>query len=226
MEKDLLFEGDYNGSKSELIDQSYILTEDLVAFLYSRESDWSKKQILLTYSVDQGETWRDTVVSEQFPSLRFRKVDFINELFGYVIISGDRTMSQEYSTVFLTHDGGETWRETDHSGVTRLISDGGFVDENTGFLSYGTLNPTEPDLWVTQDGGVSWSKSDVQIPEEYIPIFVSAEVPVMEGEELVMLVNQGPNGDYEGGRVKGQFVSNDNGLTWEFLREVMPDENK
>ena len=38
-------------------------------------------------------------------------------------------------------------------------------------------------------------------------------------EELTVLLNQGPNGDYEGGRVKGKFVSNDNGKTWIFQKE-------
>ncbi|RKQ33984.1 WD40/YVTN/BNR-like repeat-containing protein [Oceanobacillus halophilus] len=126
--------------------------------------------------------------------------------------------------IFLTHDGGENWEETNNPGITRLIYDGGFVDETTGFLSYGTINPEEPNLYVTQNSGKTWSKANFQIPEKYQPIFVSAEVPVKEGEHLAVLVNQGPNGDYQGGQVKGKFISEDNGKTWEFLMEVEPGE--
>ncbi|MFS0865504.1 WD40/YVTN/BNR-like repeat-containing protein [Fredinandcohnia sp. 179-A 10B2 NHS] len=219
--KDLLFSGEYNGNKSELIEGSYILSENRVAFLYTDEPGMS---INLMHSQDEGQTWQNSVVAEQFPPIRFRKVNFLNEKFGYVILSGDRTMSQEWSTVFLTNDGGVTWKETNHSDVTRLLAGGGFTDENTGFLSYGILNPQEPDFYVTQDAGQSWTKANIVIPEEYHEIFVIAEVPYKEGEQLALLINQGPNGDYQGGKVKGKFISQDNGLTWEFSEEVDPDE--
>jgi len=218
VEKDALFAGEYSGNKQELIENSFILTNDRALFL-SYEGG-----IHVTYSLDQGETWKKATITEEFPPIRFRKVKFLNESFGYVIISGDRTMSQEWTTVFLTNDGGETWRETNHSNVTRLIGDGGFVDENTGFLSFGTINPTEPDFYVTQDAGDTWNKATILIPEEYQRIFVMAETPFKEGDHLAMFINQGPNGDYEGGRVKGKFLSTDNGVTWEFSMEVSPDE--
>jgi photosystem II stability/assembly factor-like uncharacterized protein len=102
--------------------------QNRAAFLYSEGSS-----IKLKYSLNQGITWEETVVTEQYPPIRFRKVEFLNESFGYVIISGDRTMSQEWTTVYVTNDGGKQWKETTHTGVTRLIYDGGFVDENTGF---------------------------------------------------------------------------------------------
>lgn len=219
IEKEALFSGEYNGNRQELIDGSYVLSEKLAAFLYSEED-----RIILKYSTDQGETWQESVITEPFPPIRFRKVDFINEQFGYVIISGDRTMSQEYSAVFLTYDGGKSWGQTSDSGNTRLISDGGFINETTGFLSYGTINPEEPDYYVTEDGGNTWSQAVFHIPDKYDKIFVTAEIPTMEEEQLVVLVNQGPNGDYKGGKVKGKFASEDNGKTWEFLMEVQPNE--
>lgn len=221
-----LFEGEYNGSKQELIEGSYVLNEDWAAFLYSAGPNWDEKRILLTYSTDQGETWHDATVAERFTVMRFRKVDFLNETFGYVIISGGRTMSQESSHVFLTHDGGDSFEETTNSERTTLISDGGFVDERTGFLSFGVINPEKPDLYVTQDGGNCWNQATFHIPETYAEIFVSAEVPVKEEDHLSILVNQGPNGDYKGGNVKGKFISEDNGSTWQFQEEVIPDETE
>lgn len=226
VEQDQLFAGEYNGNKQELIENSYILTEDRVAFLYLDGFNSDEKRILLTYSLDQGKTWEESVVTEPFPSMRFRKVDFLNDHFGYAIISGDRTMSQESSHVFLTLDGGESWNETNNSGVTRLLSNGGFLDESTGFLSFGTINPEEPDLYVTQDAGSTWSEATINIPEKYDKIFVSAETPEKEEDHLAVLVNQGPNGDYEGGKVKGKFISKDSGKTWGFLKEVQPNETE
>ncbi|HLS59567.1 MAG TPA: sialidase family protein [Virgibacillus sp.] len=226
IEKSDLFNGEYQGSEQELIDDSFILTEDKLGFLYLDGEDTDMKQIIFMYSLDQGETWEKTIVMDQIPSLRYRKVAFLDEDFGYIIISADRTMSQEYSTVFLTHDGGESWEEANHSEVMTLIAGGGFIDEDTGFLSYGTINPEEPTLYVTQDGGKSWDESQVSMPAKYDHVFVIAETPVKEGDHLAVLINQGPNGDYEGGQVKGKFISKDNGLTWQFLEESNPNEEE
>jgi photosystem II stability/assembly factor-like uncharacterized protein len=226
VEKDQLFSGEYNGNKQELIENSYILTENRAAFLYSEGGSWDNQRILLLYTTDQGKTWEESLVTNPFSVMRFRKVEFLNEKFGYIIISGGRTMSQESSHVFLTHNGGMNWEETTNSGVTRLISDGGFVDESTGFLSFGTINPEKPDLYVTQDSGNTWTKSTMHIPDKYHLIFVQAETPIKEQDHLTVFVNQGPNGDYKGGKVKGKFISTDNGKTWEFEMEVMPNDKE
>ncbi|PFA62829.1 oxidoreductase [Bacillus sp. AFS015802] len=224
VEKENLFEGEYSGMEDELIEGSYILTEDLVAFLYAHDYDAVDKSVRLLYSKNKGETWEDAKVTASSPPIRFRKIDFINESFGYVILSADRTMSQELITVYLTKDGGKSWKEMPRPDITRLIYDGGFVDENTGFLSFGILTPEEPDLHVTNDGGNSWSKATMDIPDEYKRIFVIAEVPFKEDDHLAVYVNQGPNGDYEGGNVKGKFISEDEGRTWSFQEEVQPDD--
>lgn len=226
VEKDKLFNGEYRGNKQTLIDNSFVLTKDRVAFLYQDIEKLDEKKVSLIYSLNKGKTWEEAVIVEPFPSIRFRKVDFLNDDFGYVIISGDRTMSQEFSTVFLTHDGGETWEETGNSEETRLISDGGFIDENTGFLSFGTINPEEPEVYVTHDAGETWDQAVFHIPTKYDKIFVSAEIPVKEDDHLTVFVNQGPNGDYKGGKVKGKFVSKDNGETWDFAMEVEPNETE
>ncbi|MEN1969442.1 oxidoreductase [Lentibacillus sp. N15] len=224
IDKDKLFAGDYNGSEQELIEDSYVLTKNRVAFLYSEGENWEHQKIIITYSLDQGKTWQDSVVTDPYPSIRFRKVDFLDDDFGYAIISGDRTMSQEGSSVFLTHDGGKDWEKANGPDTTRLLADGGFIDQKTGFLSYGTINPEAPDLYVTQNAGDSWEKATFHMPKKYDVVFVSAEVPVKEGNHLVVLVNQGPNGDYLGGEVKGKFISDDHGRTWDFEKEVEPNE--
>ncbi|MFS0647554.1 WD40/YVTN/BNR-like repeat-containing protein [Siminovitchia sp. 179-K 8D1 HS] len=224
VEKESLFGGEYNGNQQELIDNSYVLTEKRAAFLYPVGESPEGQKIKVTYSLDQGRSWETAIVAEQYPPIRFRKVAFLNDQFGYVIISGDRTMSQETSSVFLTNDGGKSWREVNSSNVTRLIADGGFIDEQTGFLSFGILNPEHPELHVTQDGGETWTKAEIHIPEQFEKIFVIAETPFKEGSTLAMLVNQGPSGDYKGGKVKGKFLSDDNGKTWEFSTEVQAIE--
>ncbi|WP_218970275.1 hypothetical protein [Neobacillus novalis] len=79
---------------------------------------------------------------------------------------------------------------------------------------------------MTQDGGDSWVSASIPIPDQYNKIFVTAELPFKEEDHLAVLINQGPTGDYRGGKVKGKFLSKDNGLTWEFFEEVQANETE
>ncbi len=226
IEKNQLFNGNYNGNKQNLIEHSYVISKERIAFLYLDVIIGSEamNKLIVTYSFDQGNTWADSVVAESHPSIGFRKVDFLSDQFGYVIISGERVVSQEASYIYTTNDGGENWELTNQPDMMSLIYDGGFIDELTGFLSVGYINPNKPELHVTQDGGNTWSEALINVPTEYSEVFLSAEMPVKEADHLMVLVNQGPNGDYQGGRMKGKFISEDQGMTWEFSEEVEPDE--
>ena len=225
IEPQTLFTGEYTGSKQELINDSYVLTNDRAIFLYA-VNQGNGITVHTISTTDQGQSWQETPISniESRPTLRFRKMDLLNEQFGYLIFSGERTMSSESGYVYLTNDGGESWTLVGIPDTLRLIADGGFINESTGFLSYGTINPDAPDLYVTNDAGTSWTWSEVHVPDEYGEIFVQAEAPFMRDDQYILHVNQGPNGDYLGGRVKGEFHSEDEGLTWEFVEEVEPDE--
>ncbi|WP_416150181.1 WD40/YVTN/BNR-like repeat-containing protein [Salipaludibacillus sp. HK11] len=135
-------------------------------------------------------------------------------------------MSFEASYVFVTKDGGQHWEVTNHPDTMSLMEDGAFVHESQGFLSFGGFNPQAPELYVTQDGGESWTEAIIDVPEEFIEIFIVAEIPEKEEELLTVLLNQGPNGDYKGGDLKGKFISEDEGQTWEFVMEVEPNETE
>lgn len=221
IEKDKLFNERYTGDKQELIEQSYILTKNRMAFIY-----WEESRISLIYSLDQGETWLHTFITGIYAPLGFHKAAFIDDQFGYALITGERVASQEVSVFFVTHDGGENWEGIFHPDTMSLVLEGGFVDEKTGFLSVGPINPDKPVLHVTQDGGNTWNEAKVNVPTEYEEIFIIAEMPSKEGEDLAVFVNQGPQGDYRGGKVKGKFISKDNGATWEFSMEVKQEEEE
>lgn len=215
IEKHQLFNERHRGSKEELLDHSYVLTKERAAFIY-----WENGKVFVVYSLDQGETWEEAVVVDAYPLFGFGKVDFITDEFGYVLLTGERVVAQEQSNFYVTSDGGRTWGEINHPEIMSLVQDGGFVDEDTVFLSVGSFNPDKPNLHVSQDGGTTWSEAEVNVPKEYEEIFLIAEMPTKEEEHLEMLVNQGPNGDYKGGIIKGKFISTDHGGTWEFVEEI------
>ena len=54
VEKGKLFAGEYNGNEQELIEKSYILTQNRAAFLHSDGGSMK-----LIYTLDQGESWEN-----------------------------------------------------------------------------------------------------------------------------------------------------------------------
>lgn len=79
-----------------------------------------------------------------------------------------------------------------------------------------------PALYRKNDGGQSWEEVNIPIPVEYTGIFTIAEIPVNDGTQGALLVNQEPNGDYEGGKVLARFTTVDEGATWFFSNLVDP----
>ena len=221
---DDLFEGEYNGRGDQLIEGSYVMTLEKTAFVLGGNGE-----LRLLLSTNQGESWNEVVVSNQLPVVRMRLVGFTSEQDGYLIVTGDRTMRSEGNIVFKTNDGGQTWENVGSVEDTySLVTDGGFVTDQLGFISFGEYRfedqPPVPHLFRTIDGGVSWERIDIPIPEEYRGYFTIAEVPTFKEKEGTLLVNQGPEGDYLGGKVLAKYTSLSQGETWSFEGLVDPDE--
>ena len=218
-----LFAGDYGGSEKDLIDGSYVITPDRTAFVIGEANNLKFLQ-----STDMGETWDEVDVPTSLPNIRLRFLGFTSEQDGYLILTGERTMGFEAHTVFKTSDGGKNWVESGFvQDTNRLVTSGGFINDSLGFISFGSVSvneePERPSLYRTIDGGKDWDEVDIPIPTEYKGIFTVAEVPTFDGTQGTLLVNQGPNGDYQGGKVLARFISVDRGTTWYFANLVDPD---
>ncbi|MFC4799625.1 WD40/YVTN/BNR-like repeat-containing protein [Neobacillus sp. GCM10023253] len=205
----------------KLLDGSYLITSEITAFVLN-------KGLTVLISRDKGKSWNEVLVSDQLPSLRMRKLGFTSDKDGYLIVTGEKTMSWEAHFVFKTNDGGVSWYNAGSvKDVYSLVTDGGFIDDQLGFISFGELRyeaqPPIPNLYRTIDGGANWERVEVPIPEEYQGYFTIAEIPAFNGNEGILLVNQGPQGDYLGGKVLAKFTSQDTGKTWSFAGLVDPD---
>ncbi|WP_318503136.1 hypothetical protein [Bacillus sp. T3] len=214
----LLFDG-YN--TSELVDDSYVITPDITAFVLN-------KGLSVLISKDKGESWNEVLVSDQLPALRLQILGFTSAQDGYLIVTGDKTMSWEANFIFKTNDGGQSWNNVGSvDGTSNLVTDGGFINNQLGFVSFGVYNyegqPPSPNLYRTPDGGVNWERVEVPIPAEYQGFFKVAEIPTFNGSEGTLLVNQGQDGDYLGGKVLAKFTSQDQGKTWSFSGLVDPE---
>ncbi|WP_099159647.1 WD40/YVTN/BNR-like repeat-containing protein [Virgibacillus ndiopensis] len=220
---DELFGGEYNGSERQLIEGSYVISPERTAFVIGGD-----QELRLLLSTDQGETWDEVTVTNQIIGVRMRQLGFTSAKDGYLIISSGRTMSSEGNSVYKTNDGGKSWNLAGSvKDEYSLVTGGGFVNDQLGFISFGAINvedqQSRPQIYRTDDGGDSWEEIKIPIPEEYKGIFTVAEIPVFNGTHGTLLVNQGPNGDYLGGKVLAKFTSEDEGKTWSFASLVDPD---
>jgi hypothetical protein len=216
-----LFGSGSNGSEQQLMDDSFVITPEITAFVLNQGA-----RVLV--SSDKGESWDEGLVSDQLPFLRMLILGFTSDKDGYLIVTGDKTMSWEAHFVFKTNDGGKSWYNAGSVDDTqRLVTDGGFINNQLGFISFGEYRleeqPPMPDLHRTTDGGATWERVEVPIPEEYRGYFTIAEIPTFHGTKGTLLVNQGPVGDYMGGKVLAKFTSKDQGKTWSFAGLVDPD---
>lgn len=82
---------------------------------------------------------------------------------GFLLITGDRTMSFEAKTFYVTNDGGESWQwmQTGESAFT-LVTGVGFSTEKIGFLSFKVGNG--PLFYRTMDGGLTWEQLHLGVP--------------------------------------------------------------
>ncbi len=140
----------------------------------------SPVRILL--SADGGETWRESVVEgsdrhifygeEQkgfFPRGGF--IGFFGDNGGYLVLTASVAMGDQPMMIYLTDNGGETWTEIgnpyDAGEHARVLTGAGFSTEDIGFISYRYYEDAGPDIWWTRDGGETWEKLPVRLPDGY-----------------------------------------------------------
>ena len=84
-----------------------------------------------------------------------------------------------------------------------------FVNENIAFITMPYASGDDSDIYYSEDGGISFTKvtlSNEQIYDYYY-------LPTIEDGKLYLEVDQGNDGDYNGGDSK-KYCSEDNGKTW------------
>ncbi|MBO1680450.1 WD40/YVTN/BNR-like repeat-containing protein [Bittarella massiliensis (ex Durand et al. 2017)] len=195
------------------------VTQEKTAIFYQ---DGEEMKALL--SSDQGASWEETAVASSGAETRFRAIGFWSDTGGYAVFSAGRTMSQEGCSVYLTADGGKTWRPTATpaaQGKTSLVIGAKFVSEKVGFLCYRPENGL-PCLYRTDDGGERWRRCEVALPAEYEGVYGAVQPPIFDGQYGLLPVAQGDDGD--AAETALWFASDDWGEHWSLCSEGFPDE--
>lgn len=205
--------------QNKLQDGSYLITPEMTAIVYGGTPTIPLSMI---YSSNQGQDWNEVQVTTEILYARVKLLSFPTPSTGYLIVGHDKTMSSEVQTLFKTEDGGQSWSIVGQGPETRLVQFGGFITEQVGFISYPPINEGYSNFYRTEDGGQTFE--EIFLPTLEITIdgltltpFVQPEVPYYEGNQLMLLVGQGSEGDVLGGRLMAKLTSNDAGKTWTFV---------
>ena len=131
-------------------------------------------------SQDGGETWRSATLEgsdrwnflgEEREEMRYDGgyLGFFGQQDGYLVLTSGASMNHQALRIYLTSDGGETWREigNPYEEHCAVLTGAGFASEERGFLSYRPFEDTGPDIWQTRDGGESWDPLAVELPEAW-----------------------------------------------------------
>lgn len=177
-------------------------------------------------SSDGGDTWRESVLegsdeqTEGYPPIRYYPGGYIgfNGESGYVVLTSGVAGGHQWIRIYLTNDGGVTWHEAgvpqDHDEVT---AGAGFASDKVGFVSFRYAMDHGPDIWRTTDGGETWSRLELGLPEEWDHFYTPLS-PVFNGQEGVYPVLTQVHDPYTGDELESDsilyFYSHDGGLTW------------
>ena len=115
-----------------------------------------------------------------------------------------------------------------------------YVDENVGFFCYNYAEGMDGNLYMTKDGGKTFSK--VTLPEQELDstaksstasstvaddelkwndVYKEALVPTVDDKGIITVyLTQGSDGTYNDGKTAAKYQSSDKGDTWVFVRQL------
>lgn len=115
-----------------------------------------------------------------------------------------------------TDDGGETWQITGTENMYNAKVNGvAFCYPDVGFISYGCYDDDGPVIYKTIDGGMSWGRLPIEVPEELEGYRLEAQTPVFYSENGTYPIDvyRKDTGELE---KTVNLVTRDGGDTWKW----------
>lgn len=189
-------------------------TKQLIAISFTKGAAKSNEPLYILISRDGGATWEEQVFNDNCYYQNF--ITFSSEKNGCLVIQSDYWLGgQGDSLIYITHDGGKSWREVTSTNTvcTWRISDALFISRNIGFVCHFSHPDTHPVFCRTVDGGISWEKvvlhtDDINSGKASYGNIASAEYK--DGAVIFNVRFYNTDGDYY-----EKFVSRDLGQTFE-----------
>ena len=116
------------------------------------------------------------------------------------------------ANVCTSPDSGETWEISDPNALyTGTVIGAGFASETVGFISYRYFFDNGPEIARTLDGGKTWARLELDIPEEYAQYNMQPQNPTFSGNDgsyPIILLGK------DGNDRTTTLQTHDGGMTW------------
>ena len=127
------------------------------------------------------------------------------------------------ANVCTSMDNGETWSISDPNALyTGTVIGAGFASETVGFISYRYFFDNGPEIARTLDGGKTWARLELDIPEEYAQCNMQPQNPTFSGNDgsypVILL-------DKDGNDRTTTLQTHDGGMTWTWDSIQASDSN-
>ena len=127
------------------------------------------------------------------------------------------------ANVCTSQDIGETWEISDPNALyTGTVIGAGFASETVGFISYRYFFDNGPEIARTLDGGKTWARLELDIPEEYAQCNMQPQNPTFSGNDgsypVILL-------DKDGNDSATTLQTHDGGMTWTWDSIQASDSN-
>ncbi len=166
-------------------------------------------------SGDMGKTWDKSEVIAVNVGVRKLYVGFSTVNNGWLVICNFHGMGHEDHYIYQTSDGGKTWTQISNPNdlYGRVATGAGFATSQIGFISYRYETEFQPAILRTMDGGYTWEKLYVTLPDEFKSYNKTPLSPVFSGNEGLYPIKLS-SGD---GYYKTIYLtSSDRGKTWKY----------
>ncbi len=219
----------YLNEKSYKLEEGlYYISKDVTAFAFNSYNNGP----LIIYSSDMLKSVKIIDNTTEFKGKGIKNISFLNKDTGYVITNSDYAMGRLLGVeIYKTIDGANSFKKISSplEGSIRDSSSYYFLNEQISFICETSADGATSTLYRSEDGGINYNKVYIE-PQvlkgnldndtsSWNDIYDTPEIPKLVNNELILVVGQGSDGDYQGGDTKAAYKSNDLGKTWQFIEE-------
>lgn len=201
---------------TSIYNTGFYISNDKTALAYGDATGTEPVTVLI--SDDMGKTWSSANIDLNGAVASWKCIGFTTMNDGWLVVCSFSGMGQEMHYVYTTSDGGKTWTPVlgnIDDVYSRMLSGAGFINNKVGFLCFRYETDFQPAICVTRDGGLTWSKLFIDLPEKYSGDNKTPFSPVFDGTNIILPVllsdRHGDGGDV--GMV--YLISQDEGQTWQ-----------
>lgn len=214
----------YNSGKT-LDDDFYYISPKKTYFITSTSNGSLGHSIV--FSDDQGKTWSNIVIpnnDEKVLSVNITDKNNIVAFLGY-----DFALTDCAIRIIKTTDM-KTWQNYAKPPMNYMSQNttGIFFNDNLGFVKQVNSSGDSSTIYMTYNLGKNYT--EIKLPQQILSdnkfnlawnqVYDMPNLPTYENNILTIMVSQGADGDYDGGKSQAKYISNDLGESWTYVGEI------